>query len=638
MKSDKKITFKVDENDKPIELVKEFEPTTDSEIKSLIAPIPTGETKSQSYDSFSKEETYSKNTNGFKETNLYSMDYSKSDNEPAVQKESFSSYSSFEPASAYSNNFILEPGPPPEMGYIPKEAVPKAREAMAERVKKLENIQRQLSPVEIPPGAVKIFPTIVPRKKDSESSILQKKYSSCIKEYRQTLDRSHSLEREITPAQAPTPTPNILISETTSDSGPVYRPQADVDLRPSSPRPSAEGVSMEKLWSHKKTEELYRPVTPKIDTEPKFKVSDIKRSLSPLPSAEGVAMDKLWSHPVSADKRRPHSVIGLPDAISTESTWAHVTAPSGGYEAKESSYKSETFEDKVVQSSVQRSVVEEKDKIVQSSVQRSIAVAEEKGKKKFKWPPQEVSFEDSLVRKTSSTDEFNLEPGPPPEISFAQAPANFEQSSYVKTKEQDLEKSIEQTAQKYVYGGVRVVPAPTKTISSTFEKQESSNYQTLPRSFKFASSGDSKFKPVKAFVKPNLKQKTDSDYEYDSEVTNINVQYPQSVSKETVSEKFSSDGYSIQKESFNSFSDHKIITSGATNLRESGYAADTDEPNFKRSVFLQKNSAYTKPIFNSASYQKYDDLSKTQTFPRTSENKVNIFWLLCDRWCDVELT
>lgn len=60
------------------------------------------------------------------------------------------------------DEFNLQPEPPPEIGYIPKTEVPsKLRLDMSSRVRKLEESHRVLSPVEIPSGAVRIFPAPV---------------------------------------------------------------------------------------------------------------------------------------------------------------------------------------------------------------------------------------------------------------------------------------------------------------------------------------------------------------------------------------------------------------------------------------------------------------------------------------------
>lgn len=80
-----------------------------------------------------------------------------------------SSYTSSSSSSSEKNKKLtdtadgglyLEAGPPPEIGFVPKSYVQKSKDIMAERVRKLESSQRLLSPIEIPTGAVRIFPTL----------------------------------------------------------------------------------------------------------------------------------------------------------------------------------------------------------------------------------------------------------------------------------------------------------------------------------------------------------------------------------------------------------------------------------------------------------------------------------------------
>lgn len=587
--------------------------------------------------------------------------------------DSFQAYASYNNSSTVrtDNDIYLEPGPPPEIGYIPKEAVPKVREAMADRVKKLESSQRQLSPVEIPPGAVKIFPTIVPKKKEPES-IAQKKYSSCIKEYKNTIqkstkcDKDSQLQSDDYSFSVNQEAPNIKVSNVeksktgSEKSGPIYRPQADVDVRPLSPRPSAEGVSMEKLWSQKKTidEQSYlRPVTPfsssTVEESSVLKQTDLKRCSSPLPSADGLAMDKLWSHPIHTNKSsRPHSIIGISDGVTNKTAESFTSEKYGSttWESTNGSAKTETklsyqdickINDDVVS---ENKFSESTSSCNNKGFNRS--VSEEKSKnvnKKFKWPPQEVSFEDSLVRKMGSQkSEVNIcsdvisKQGSPSQTAYAATTyPNFEKS-FIQSTEHILEQNIEQVPQKYV--------PPVKKFQETYLSN-----QTLPRSFKFASSSNSKFKPVKPFVPDTSADKLprkDSDYESDFEVKNISKeasswkpnskvsQYTQS-SIGTIGSQFPNEtSTSYTKETFcTSNSGTKFIPSSNSVFakpemksgRESGYSADTDEP-YKRSTFLQKsnNDRTTKPVeFTSSSFQKYSQENKMLTFPRVSENKVN---------------
>lgn len=587
--------------------------------------------------------------------------------------DSFQGYASYNNSSTVrtNNDIYLEPGPPPEIGYIPKEAVPKVREAMADRVKKLESSQRQLSPVEIPPGAVKIFPTIVPKKREPES-IAQKKYSSCIKEYKNTIqkstkcDKDSQLQSEDYSFSSIQEAPNIKVSNVeksktgTEKLSPIYRPKADVDVRPLSPRPSAEGVSMEKFWSQKKTvdEQSYlRPVTSfsssTVEESSVLKQTDLKRCSSPLPSADGLAMDKLWSHPIHTNKSsRPHSIIGISDGVTNKTSESFTSKKYGStsWESTNGSAKTATklsYQDicKINEDVVSENKFSENTSSCNNK-DYNRSMSEEKSKdvsKKFKWPPQEVSFEDSLVRKIGSQkSEVNIcsdvisKQGWPSQIAYAATTyPNFEKS-FIQSTEHILKENIEQVPQKYI--------PPVKKFEETYLSN-----QTLPRSFKFASSSNSKFKPVKPFAPDTSADKLtrkDSDYESDFEVKNISKeasswkpnskvsQYPQSTIGTTGSQFPNETSASYTKETFcTSNSGTKFVPNSNSVFakpemksgRESGYSADTDEP-YKRSTFLQKsnNDRTTKPVeFISSSFQKYSQENKMLTFPRVSENKVN---------------
>lgn len=592
-----------------------------------------------------------------------------------------------------SNEFYLEPGPPPEIGYIPKESVTKTREPVAERVKKLESCHRELSPVEIPPGAVKIFPTIIPRHvKENVNLGLQKKYLSCVKEYKNMIERNpnvenKNLETDKSFVSNKKEMPNIKISKTEQkkketekgiSSEPIYRPSAtNVELRPQSPKPSAEGVYMEKLWSHKKISEesFIRPVTPfSLTGEEKsqFKITDLKHSLTTLSSTEDVvSKEKQESSSIDADKYyRPHSVIGISNAVTNNDSEQCLKlkkkilngdrlSPFNSTEDKPN-YKSETrhmyrdirkVNDQVISEKNFNETVITNNGLQNKSVECSISEENANKKianKKFKWPPQEVSFEESLVRKTgnnfhkSETFEKNilLKPCYSPEIGYSHQFSNTEKQSYVR----NIEK----------------LP---KTISFFHEKQESNVAdkfninQTLPRSFKFASSGDSKFKPVKPYSPYKTedigKQKIgDSDYENDSEVIKISnqatigkavSQSPHNVSHGSQrTNEYSSSGYSVNNEIFKeniknsdkNFTIDKSVSNkyesqivenksiDKTVTRESGYAADIDEPRHLKSVFLQKNTNYCKPAYSSSNFNKFNEEAKAQTIPRISDNKV----------------
>lgn len=193
----------------------------------------------------------------------------------------------------------LEPGPPPEMCFAPPV---KPKETFTEKIKKMEDTHKESYMTEAPYG-VKSAPERRPvveeqcRRTTVESSG-QRDYNSG--------------KKVMSP---PTYQPEY------NGHGPVLRPQADIHVRPTSPRPSAEGVSMEKLWTTKLQKEtevvrpaspLARPPSPKVISEIRESShSEMRRCVSPRPSAEGVKMDKMWAH--AANNRTPHPASLMPE-------------------------------------------------------------------------------------------------------------------------------------------------------------------------------------------------------------------------------------------------------------------------------------------------------------------------------------
>jgi len=281
--------------------------------------------------------------------------------------------------SSSLDEFHLLPEPPPEIGYIPKTEVPaKLRLDMPSRVKKLEESHRVLSPVEIPSGAVRIFPAPVPETPTAEKFEPQAKprmEDKPFTETQQTIslsDKEKVIEEVLTkkeiveqmsvqkkiqlPGTAdwtfrhPVSATQPVTEEHAAPIKPVSRPQTasvappasvvsttavqppkltqtvltgtqpstSESLRPTSPRPSAEALVMEKLWASRRTPEpevVDLPVVPLKEiqvpkplvtesmemhvastiTKSSVQETDIRRAASPRPSAEGIAMEKLWT-------------------------------------------------------------------------------------------------------------------------------------------------------------------------------------------------------------------------------------------------------------------------------------------------------------------------------------------------------
>jgi len=290
-----------------------------------------------------------------------------------------------ETALSLQHEFGLQPEPPPEMCYTPKAERSAKREGLADRVRNLEDSQKQLDPLHIPKGAVRILPVTVATPgspkvqtpKPAQSSFLYPAQKEVREEEIRREVRQQEVKTAVPPEDSkqkknaetvggetwttraavaakgpplPTQTMSTLStssyeesrwrqkgSETYTQSGGILRPAAqDVVPRPTSPRPSADAVSMEKLWtSHRSVSEsdsvpfphqdpLQSSFESKRSSFSKYERSSKapaspspsfgglatertraqrlaapvapERPVSPRPSSEGLAMDKMWAH------------------------------------------------------------------------------------------------------------------------------------------------------------------------------------------------------------------------------------------------------------------------------------------------------------------------------------------------------
>lgn len=501
--------------------------------------------------------------------------------------------------------FNLEPGPPPEMGYIPKTPGTKSKEEVVEKAKKLQETHRQLSEVEVPSGAVRIFPM--------PSSVETKKSSFEEKKVSNEISKFESFEKK-----------KEVIK------GPLLRPSADVPLRPSSPRPSAEGVAMEKLW------------TTKLEHKP-----SLDRPKSPIPpSVEGLAMDKLWSHK-HTESNLPNT---WPPSTVSETSESYQTTQSihKVSESKQSSFQTSNIETTVestpsifqhkkvipptlpeqkiiyvaeahttYRTNIPSETIVSKKSSEYKSSQQSEVVTEKtllpSEAKKF-WPPdlpvhkespkphKESKVEPKSIRSVSMPQGFSdivLEPGPPPEIGFATPPPKERRQSYVEQIEQDLEKDLEKEPSKHLVGAVRTIPPPKRessveslksyqrsnslTDEVTFKSFKGNKYATMPRPSKF--------------VKKNF----ESDYESDLEGTKIKARWTpwDSDTEEPTYRKVKPPLATTQPPrphsaqpapvSLPTSLPAQVTKDGKRTPQDSGYMADTDEP---RRIF--KKSHHTK--------------------------------------------
>lgn len=149
------------------------------------------------------------------------------------------------------NDLNLIPGPAPEIGYMPKVNDIRASSTISDRIKQLESSQAEEH--EPPSGGIRIFPNI---------NLIEKH-----EEYSQTFSKTLN---------------DVPIQSQPIE--PIYRPASNIsirdnDFRSPSPRPSAEGVNMEKLWASPKPFEHARsPIFDVQETNETLRRSSIRET------------------------------------------------------------------------------------------------------------------------------------------------------------------------------------------------------------------------------------------------------------------------------------------------------------------------------------------------------------------------
>lgn len=531
--------------------------------------------------------------------------------------------------------FNLTPEPAPEMCFMSKSESVQKKEDVTDKIKKLEYSHRDLPPMEVPIGGVKIFPTVtskpvehIQERKEVVEQLYVKKHveRKDIPDYNQPCISAPDTkywspvvfkpqlpipkqEVEILIIMSPTPVDRKPMSPRTFSPRPfsprpvTLRPSADAvqmerlwtpqmpaspllpdipePVRAPSPKPSPQGLAMEKMWTQKTVDSSHTTYTKPLQSP----------SIAPEPSIEGKTMEKMWAHKhsesnlktvwpppqtdeipsvqkpihiivekqkpavetrtesymresassvqkpihVVVEKQKPlfetrsesyvkeSSSVQKPIHIEVEKQKPLMETRSESYQKESSSFSKTHHEFRSVQppmpiitppvlipvTAVTQSVTHyiatvsnvanfatpqitssssssythhtESTEVVRTHNENVIEEHQSKASELIKaWPPAPLPLDepplkapqmvkeifpkiDSLsIRPVSVqdiTDEVYLEPGPPPEIGFAQAPRERRQS-YVEIIEQDLEKNLDREPSRVLPGSVRTIPPP----------------------------------------------------------------------------------------------------------------------------------------------------------------------------------
>ncbi|XP_054013283.1 titin isoform X3 [Hylaeus anthracinus] len=414
-----------------------------------------------------------------------------------------------ESSEVLMGGFNLLPEPPPEIGYMPKpEEIKKKRPDVSIKAKQLqESFEKTLSPIDAPIGGVKIFPSPSPRviepPKFTEAPKLTPSFSMppppfqlekkeiieevCVKrDIHEKKDKDLPSLRPISPSRPWSSSSDVETRSHISTDLSEYRCHSAASshqetLRSTSPRPSADGLAMEKSWAKKCADSTRKSWPPQEEPVTKFKhewqtpaeeyktsSKEFKREVEELP--EG-GMKKTSSESSSTMERRSWST----KQEATERFMKRAPSPP---RTQPIIYNAETIKvdhtvNKIEEKSLYEKYSSECD-VKKSEVSEKI----EQFNSKSRWTGTEDLKAPGLVRSVESpkkpvvqlyhlaepalmVDQIILEPGPPPEIGYIPGPVVREKK--VDMVEKQMEVSLEQhQPTKIPPGGIRTIPASPK--------------------------------------------------------------------------------------------------------------------------------------------------------------------------------
>lgn len=392
---------------------------------------------------------------------------------PHVQEQSYKSHveKSFTSSSSSAfqhhekssfNQTNLKPEPPAEICYTAPMQEFQKQQHISSKIKQLES-HREISQSEAPIGGVKILPSqkraplIQPQPKFEPLPKIEPIAQLPPKEFATFMEPTSSVKTESKYESS---------HYHHESSGSILRPYEMLQTRPLSPRPSAEGVEMEKLWVPHKPQE-----------PPSYSSSYTVEKETIEPRLGGISMEKAWAHKSMESHHKSWPPVPetpqVPPSYSVQSTLERKWTPS----VKETHVKESTIieqhqkQQKMFSQEVQPSAIPPQPvqhyiaKVSKLEEQQYLTTVSESSKQdihqeyKYEesakpseiikaWPPKKEeipSFKPSIalpVRPISVqdiTNEVVLEPGTPPEILYAQPSVKktqiIEQTQYEKVIE-----------------------------------------------------------------------------------------------------------------------------------------------------------------------------------------------------------
>lgn len=498
---------------------------------------------------------------------------------------------------------ILEPGPPPTFDYMPRVQSAK-KDQMTERLKRISTNQKLLSPEQIPSGAIRIFPDVTSKIKQEviEETCIKKEVTKSSL-FDDTLKQKHIA--------------TSYIPESHSEHhAPLLRPQADIVVRPGSPRPSAEAISMEKLWtkahSHhaQKSPVSFSPVQSKTysSLESQSFVSETVKKNGELVKNESKEEKKgslniddgikkvseLFSeisvHPTK-HVEPPRNEIKCPASANVFNEVVSKDSYSGN------KIQTQRFSEELsqVKTSASFDIFEHKlesGKFFDKNVHKTSKFLPEHsiGPIKHVEPPKNDKVNSHFTRSHSEETAKERQWKPQSSVIFKGPAQNKIYSSFEECTNfsNSLEKDGVLVASEHKEEGDRMVDdgvqrvydsfserskLPTKSFDHLKNTNKSNSIKTMQKMFEQTGSS-STVSNISSHVRPYsrmISRASDSDFESEAELSKYNVEQKVSESFSTFESKMYSSKSQLQEVKNTSM----IIQSP---VKESGYIADTDEP------------------------------------------------------------
>lgn len=504
---------------------------------------------------------------------------------------------------------VLEPGPPPTFDYMPRAVGAQCvkKDQMTERLRRLSTNQKLLSPEQIPSGAVRIFPDVT-----SETTA---------KREAQTTEENHRAK-------------NVTVESSESSSlahhhqaaGPLLRPRADIEVRPGSPRPSAEAISMEKLWSKAHSAQHVRS-SPVLQQQTKtYDSSESQSFVSETVERNGELVKDETREEKSGCLNIDDGVRKISERFSEVSVGPtpaakHVEPPRYETNRRPASAKvlfdgesaaTDSFGNKTIRT--QRFSEEFSEQVKTSSQYLPEPRGSTMGLVKHVEPPNHDKTTASRQFARSRSEETaagqwmtqqSSSSSPPPPIAFKGPPNNklFEshhRSSFTQSLERDgvsvaSERREEEGGRTVDDSGVRSAYSSFSERSKSQQQQQqqhqpatrsnssgkSNSIKTMQKMFEQTGSGGGGGGSGQSMfgagtnVRPYSRMKfgaSDSDFESEAELS----KYCNTEQQQNVSECFESKMYTSKTQLQEIKSTSTIALQSP--VKESGYAADTDEP------------------------------------------------------------